>query len=562
MVNNVKLIAAILILSGLGLAGGEVFAAEFEVLDKLSVDGYSEFRGSAAVTGDLFTVGASTLVIKAGNVGIGTTAPQQRLHVTGVIRSEWDTINTRLPQLELRRLTSGVFDGSSFSVDIGMGLGLTNLVGGAAINSAGSGYDYLGIRGASRINLGDGNVYIYTSSAAAGTAGTPVTWSNNSTAALMIDNNGNTGIGTVSPGATLDVKTGAGNTYAVKVSSNDGTVMMAIQHNGNVGIGAMNPAATLDVGGTDAIKMPVGTTAQRPASSVAGMVRFNATLGVAEYYTGTAWVPFNYAGVTPGVEYLIVAGGGGGGYRYGGGGAGGYRTAAGLAVTAGVSLPVTVGAGGSGGLVTTSTAGSQGGSSSLYGITATGGGGGGSSLYPPIGLDGGSGGGGGGNGNGLGTVAGGAGISGQGYAGGTGWDQSGNNGGGGGGGASQAGSAAGGANGYGKGGDGLLSSISGVATYYAGGGGGTGQAGGIANGGAGGGGKKGVSSGNGSANTGGGGASGLDTAAGSGGSGIVIIRYPDIYAAAAATTGSPANTVSGGYRIYTWTIVGSGSITF
>jgi hypothetical protein len=40
----------------------------------------------------------------------------------------------------------------------------------------------------------------------------------------------------------------------------------------------------------------------------------------------------------------------------------------------------------------------------------------------------------------------------------------------------------------------------------------------------------------------------------------VIIRYPDSFSAAVATTGSPSVTVSGGYRIYQWT--GSGSITF
>jgi hypothetical protein len=49
-------------------------------------------------------------------------------------------------------------------------------------------------------------------------------------------------------------------------------------------------------------------------------------------------------------------------------------------------------------------------------------------------------------------------------------------------------------------------------------------------------------------------------AASAGGSGIVIIRYADSYAAATSTTGSPTITVSGGYRIYKWT--GNGSITF
>jgi hypothetical protein len=39
----------------------------------------------------------------------------------------------------------------------------------------------------------------------------------------------------------------------------------------------------------------------------------------------------------------------------------------------------------------------------------------------------------------------------------------------------------------------------------------------------------------------------------------VIIRWPDTFAPASATTGSPTVTVTGGYRIYTFT--GSGSIT-
>jgi hypothetical protein len=46
---------------------------------------------------------------------------------------------------------------------------------------------------------------------------------------------------------------------------------------------------------------------------------------------------------------------------------------------------------------------------------------------------------------------------------------------------------------------------------------------------------------------------------GTGGSGVVIIRWPDSLPAATSTTGSPTVTVTGGYRIYTFT--GSGSIT-
>jgi hypothetical protein len=40
---------------------------------------------------------------------------------------------------------------------------------------------------------------------------------------------------------------------------------------------------------TGYIRIPVGTTAQRPGSPVAGMTRWNSDLGYEEYYNGTTW---------------------------------------------------------------------------------------------------------------------------------------------------------------------------------------------------------------------------------------------------------------------------------
>ena len=66
------------------LLGGAVLnAAEFEVLDRFSVDGYTVLRGSADIPGGSFVVGGSTLVVKGGNVGIGTTGPAAKLEVRG-----------------------------------------------------------------------------------------------------------------------------------------------------------------------------------------------------------------------------------------------------------------------------------------------------------------------------------------------------------------------------------------------------------------------------------------------------------------------------------------------
>ena len=83
MKKGIKDLAAIILLSGLGLAGGALFAAEFEVLDRFSVDGYTVLRGSADIPGGSFSVGGSTFVIKGGSVGIGTTNPAGLFQVGG-----------------------------------------------------------------------------------------------------------------------------------------------------------------------------------------------------------------------------------------------------------------------------------------------------------------------------------------------------------------------------------------------------------------------------------------------------------------------------------------------
>jgi hypothetical protein len=60
--------------------------------------------------------------------------------------------------------------------------------------------------------------------------------------------------------------------------------------NGNVGIKTLlAPKAELEVAGTGAIIVPIGTTAQRPATPVVGMIRFNSSLGKFEGYNGSAW---------------------------------------------------------------------------------------------------------------------------------------------------------------------------------------------------------------------------------------------------------------------------------
>jgi hypothetical protein len=329
--------------------------------------------------------------------------------------------------------------------------------------------------------------------------------------------------------------------------------------------GTVFASGVIGTSATGALTLPSGTTAQRPTPAT-GMLRYNSTLGVTEYYNGTNWYSLISTAPPPAVEFLVVAGGGGGGTnRGGGGGAGGLIYSASQAVASGTSYTITVGGGG---------AAQANGSNSLFGSFANGAtgavGGGASAGIGSSGSNGGSGGGAGANTNT--NTFGGSATSGQGNAGGNGQNVGeANRTSGGGGGAGAAG-----ANGSGvpNGGVGLSYSISGSSTFYAGGGGG-GSAlidrpgNGAGAGGNGGGGAGGAATGSttgvaGTANTGGGGGGGGGSAGGdvggAGGSGVVIIRYADTYGFAASTTGSPTVTVSGGFRIYRWT--GSGSITF
>ena len=319
---------------------------------------------------------------------------------------------------------------------------------------------------------------------------------------------------------------------------------------------------------TSSIKIPIGTTAQRP-SGATGMLRMNSTTGKPEWYdTGTSnWISFEKA---PGydVQLLIVAGGGGGGlHSGGGGGAGGlvyygYETpktpnGGNVSITTGVAYPIIVGAGGPGSGAQYQSApgnGYDGGSSSALGYAAMGGGGGGSGGNGVNGRNGGSGGGGGR------SSPGGSGTTGQGNGGGYLGNSNPSYPGGGGGGAAAAGT--GGTNSAGgTGGNGYAYSISGSSTYYAGGGGGNLQdsTNSVPTQGAGGsgGGGNGSSSGTGGlggVNTGGGGggANYNTQGGGGGGSGIVIIAY------AGAQRGSGGTvTSSGGFTIHTFTSSGT-----
>lgn len=57
----------------------------------------------------------------------------------------------------------------------------------------------------------------------------------------------------------------------------------------NTQIHGKNTGKALEILSNDSIKIPVGTTAQRPANPETGMLRLNTTIPALEYYNGTTW---------------------------------------------------------------------------------------------------------------------------------------------------------------------------------------------------------------------------------------------------------------------------------
>lgn len=309
-------------------------------------------------------------------------------------------------------------------------------------------------------------------------------------------------------------------------SASGGSVTLAIPETASsytLTLPAANGVAVAADAATGAMMLPAGTTAQRPASPVAGQMRYNSTLGYSEVYTGAAWNAVGGNDIY--AQYVAVAGGGGGGHNGGnggGGGAGGFLAGHAL-LTAGTTYTITIGAGGasSGGMGNAGSATSF----ASFAISTGGGGGGGSGQY----------GGAGGSGGGGGQFAwGGGNIAGQGSGGG-GRGDSGNGGGGGAGGTPSPAYI---------GGPGKANPITGSTagqlssgTYYLAGGGSGSGSGGVGGGGA-------ASGGSGTANTGGGGGGGTAGWGGSGGSGVVVLSIPTSKYTG-TTTGSPIVTTSG-----------------
>ena len=250
---------------------------------------------------------------------------------------------------------------------------------------------------------------------------------------IIFDNGTQVGIGTTSPAAKLEIAgqikitggaPGAGKVLTSDASglaawsaANAGTVAgsgtlnyvtkwtpngttlgnSSIFDNGtNVGVGTTSPATALDIGSkTDAVRLPSGTSAQRPVTPVNGDIRYNTTVPQLEGFASGVWndlvglpnlqfqkftssgtftTPANITTSTVFKVTVIGGGGGGGGGQIGnvtgsGGGAGGVAIKYYSGLSPNTGYTVTVGTGGSGGAA--QAFGNSGGTSSFAGPGTT-----------------------------------------------------------------------------------------------------------------------------------------------------------------------------------------------
>ena len=219
-------------------------------------------------------------------------------------------------------VTGIVFENGSLLNDVTRGDGKSiTLAQNLAVDS-GNTWAYLAAGEGSYYQQFNGNHYFGT--AASGSAGADATVNTK----MLINSAGNVGIGTGSPSAPLDIVTdsvvyaaeftqsktsngdgvlinigsAAAADYALTVRSNAGnTSVLACKGDGKVGIGTFVPAVSLDVGSTtDAIKLPNGTTAQRPTGAL-GQIRYNTTTSEYEVYKAGLWLSVK---TTAGLRFL------------------------------------------------------------------------------------------------------------------------------------------------------------------------------------------------------------------------------------------------------------------
>ena len=271
------------------VTGDKTFVNNLTVLGDLGVSGDFTLgdanTDSITTKGDLFvqddavfsdTITVTGLANFQGSVGVGTSSPTTDFHVStdeeivAVFQS-----SDNGSHIQVRDDDSSVYLGAEGSVGY---LGLNNTLSANNLNIKGGSIGIGTTSPSYKIHIKDG--YLYTDKNFGAAERTEV--------GRLLANATSNG-GGLSIQANISATASERYSLLQSMDSDGGNRDLSLNNfGGNVGIGTLAPSVKLDINSTDAIKVPVGTTAQRPTAAD-GMIRFNSTTSKYEGYRDSAW---------------------------------------------------------------------------------------------------------------------------------------------------------------------------------------------------------------------------------------------------------------------------------
>ncbi len=276
--------------------------SQAQVLAHISAGSNITISGSGVIAGraayadsDVQTYlsgGSATTLVTTGNVTVGGN-----LTVSGTTT----TVNSTTLDVADKNITVNKGSGDTSSTADGAGLTIQDAV------NASTDATLLWVAATDKFAFSHGITAPTLSIAGATTLSGDLTVDTNT---LYVDSaNNKVGIGTTAPSKKLHVEDSSAYQLQLDGGNNfwnvgagwsgyyDGSFLIAnntgdklvIASNGKVGIGTNSPAVGLDVGTkTDAIRVPNGTTGQRPTAAL-GQLRYNTTTSEFEGYADGAW---------------------------------------------------------------------------------------------------------------------------------------------------------------------------------------------------------------------------------------------------------------------------------